>query len=229
MQSNKRYKKNFDIYKKNITYGISEAINIVKKMHFCNFDESIDVSIHIRKMTMSTSFKFNILFPYGNGKKNTILLLINKGDNNIYLKKKYKVDFIGGEDTINDIKNKKDRLNYQYIITTPKMLSNLKHISFILNKKKLMPSYEKGTISKDISQAVKSLHKGLQHIKPDKFGSMHMSIGRVSFKHKYIYHNFITLIQALSKFISMKNSYIQIVLSTTMSPGIKINTDDIIK
>lgn len=109
------------------------------------------------------------------------------------------------------------------------MLLKFKNIAQILGKKGLMPSAKNGTVSKNILQMVQNVRKGQKLIKLNKYGGINMTIGRISFKNTYIYNNFTTAFFTISNLISVKNSDLQVFLSTTMSPGIKINTDEFIK
>lgn len=87
MHRSKKYKENINFSNKHIEYNIKDACCIIKKMIKFNFDESIDISISVKKDAKKVSTKGSFILPHGNGKKTNVLLLIKDGDNNENLKK----------------------------------------------------------------------------------------------------------------------------------------------
>jgi large subunit ribosomal protein L1 len=133
---------------------------------------------------------------------------------------------IGGADFIKDISEKKANLKYDYIITTTAMFPKLKSIAKILGPKKLMPSIKNGTVTDDIKGAVDSIYKGKINVKSNKEGIINFSIGRRDFTYQQIYDNFKVMHNSIVKIkdSNKKNIHIKnISISTTMSPGIKVN------
>jgi large subunit ribosomal protein L1 len=168
----------------------------------------------------------NLTLPNGNGKKIRILLLIDNGDNNEELRKKYNVDQIGGSLFIKDILDKKIDLIYNYVITTPQTFPQLKSIAKILGPKKIMPTIKNGTVTDDIETTINNIHKGKINIKSTKEGVINLSIGRCSFTYQQIYDNFKSLYNDIIKIKDSNKKNIQIKnisISTTMSPGIRVN------
>lgn len=226
MRFGKRFKKNAKIYDNRKSYSLFEAYKIITNMEKVKFDESIDISLLIKQNSKNSSLKSDVILPHGNGKNIKLLLLLNNGDNNRDLIKKYKINSIGGESFIKNILDGVVPLKYSYVITTPDMFPKLKPIAKILGPKGLMPTVKNGTVSNNVEQAIDNIYKGQINIKSSKEGNINLSIGRCSFTYEQIYDNFKALYNKIVKIkpSSGKNIYIKnISISTTMSPGIKIH------
>jgi len=228
MKKGKRYTKNTQFYDRSNHYSINDAYDIIKKMSPAKFSESIDVSLLIKQDTKNSIIKSNIILPHSNGKKNKILLLTTNGDD-ISLKSQYDVEHIGGPACVKDIMERKHAVKYNYVITTPDMFPQLKTIAKILGPKGLMPNIKNGTISNDINDAINNIYNGKINIKSNKEGSINVSIGRSSFTYEQLYENIKALYNKILqiKLPNMKKLYIKkISISTTMSPGIKLNVNN---
>lgn len=223
MKFGKTYIKNLTLYESQSYYNIDDAYNIISKMVPARFNESIDISIIVKRDIKKPLLKSNLILPHGNGKKIRILLLINDGDNNVELKKLYGIDDIGGDFFIKNILEKKIALKYNYIITTPKMFPQLKPIAKILGPKGLMPTVKNDTVTDNIQEIITNLYKGKTNIKYNKDSTLNLSIGRRSFTYKQIHENLKAIYMAIT---ATKSTYIKnIFLASTMSPSIKINID----
>lgn len=226
MNKHKRYMNNIKLYKQFLLYSLKDAYNLIHSMKPAKFDESVDLSIRVKLDTKTQPIRKDLMLPNGNGKKVRILLILENGDDNTQLREKYKVDDIGGSNFIKNILNKKSNLNYNYIITTPKMFPQLKSIAKILGPKKLMPTIKDGTVTENIEETINNIHKGRINVRSNKNGVINVSIGRFSFTYKQIYDNFISLYNNIIKIKDSNQKNIQIKnisISTTMGPGIKIN------
>ena len=230
IKRSKNYCHNIRDIKSNIKYSLQDSYKLIEKMQPAKFNESIDVSINIKKdNNQANLFKQSIILPYGNGKKSNILVLI-KDFNAETDKEKFAADKIGGIEIIKLIETGSYNINFNYIVTTPDMMIHLSAVAKILGPKGLMPSPKLGTVTKDISKAIEEIRSGKVNIKADKNGIINTSIGRRSFSLNQINENFIILIKTIlkSKPSSIKGSYIKkIVISTTMSPGINIDISGI--
>jgi len=222
----KKYQNNFKLIQNNSEYDLNDACSLIKDFVSYKFDESIDVSIIIKKDTKNPIVKGSVVLPHGNGKKSRILLLTRDGDQNTSLKDKLNIDCVGGNSTIEAIEKKSFPLNYDYIVTTPDMLVNLKKIARVLGPKGLMPSVNNGTVTTSIENTIDILQKGKIYFKSNKNGVINTSIGRMSFEPKNIHDNFIAIFGSILKIkpSTTKGYYIKSAfLSTTMGPSIKIN------
>lgn len=222
----KKYQNNFNLIQNNSEYSLNDACNLIKDFVSYKFDESVDISVIVKKDSKHPIVKGSVVLPHGNGKKARILLLVRDGDQNLSLKDKLNIDYVGGDGTINDIEQKLFPLNYDYVITTPDMLVNLKRIARVLGPKGLMPSINNGTVTSNIENTIDILQKGKIYFKSNKNGVINTSIGRVSFKPENIHDNFITVFGSILKIkpSTTKGYYIKSAfLTTTMGPSIKIN------
>jgi large subunit ribosomal protein L1 len=225
MKRCKKYIENTKLYEPSLFYSIEDIYNIYNKMKLAKFNESVDISILLKLDSKIQPIKGNITLPNGNGKKIRILLLVDNGDNNEELRKKYKVDKIGGSVFVKDILDKKINLIYDYVITTPKMFPQLKSIAKILGPKKIMPTMKNGTVTDNIEETVDNIQKGQISIKSNKEGIINLSLGRCSFTYQQIYDNFKSLYSHIIKMKDSNKKNIQIKrmsISTTMSPGIRV-------
>lgn len=225
MKRCKRYIKNATLYEQSSYYSLQEAYSIYKKMKPSCFDESVDVSMILKLESKAQSIRSNVILPNGNGKKLRILLLTDEVDNNNKLKDIYNVDEVGGNTFIKNLLEKKIKLNYDYVITTPKMFPQLKPIARILGQRKLMPTIKNNTVTNDIIDAVHNIRKSHVNIKSNKNGIINVSIGRCSFNCQQICDNFKSLHTHIVRLKDSNRKNIQIkkiFVSTTMSPSIKI-------
>lgn len=206
-------------------YELEEAIKLLKGISFVRFDETVDIALrlgvnprHADQMVRGT-----VLLPHGTGKQ-TKVLVFAKGE-----KEKEATstgaDFVGAEDLVEKIS--KGWLEFDKAIATPDMMGMVGKIGKILGPRGLMPNPKMGTVTFNISEAVTDLKKGKIEFKVDKTGIIHVAVGKVSFAVEKLIENINSLIDTIIKLkpSTSKGVYLRgMVLSTTMGPGIKINT-----
>ena len=143
--------------------------------------------------------------------------------------KKAGADKVGFEDLIEEIKKNKD-LEADIVIASPECMKLLGQLGRILGPKNLMPNPKEGTVTKNISQAVKKAKKGQIRYKIDKAGIIHTTVGKLDFEEKQLRENIKTLIDDLNKVkpSSTKGKYMKnLTLSSTMGPGIRVDLSTI--
>ena len=175
-----------------------DAIELVKKNSSAKFDESIDVSLKINlKQTKGgdLSLRTTVNLPNGSGKKNIIAVLCEP--DKIDEAKKSGADVIGSDDLIEKISLGK--FNFTKLVCTPAMMGKIGKHGKVLGPKGLMPNPKLGTVTTDITKAVKDLKTGLIEIRNDKDGNLAASIGRKSFASEKILENFNHFIESLKK------------------------------
>lgn len=222
----KKYKANASLLDREQEYNIDDAIDILKKMSNYNFNESIDLSMSIKKPTS----KIYTTLPHGNGRKIRVLLISRDLENDENTRKKFLVDFVGGEDLIGQIEKGLVSLDYDYVITTPDMINSIKIIARILGPKKLMPSIKDGTIGDNILEMARNLRNGKICLKSSKNGSISVSLGRKSFPSMHIRENLINVFRSVikSKTGPSSTNYVKSMnISTTMGPSISINFNNL--
>ncbi len=204
-------------------YSIKEALYTLKKISFVKFDESIDVAIRLGKVKDYNVIKGVVNLPNGTGKKNCILAIVDKENEQ---SSKLAGANYSGLHYIEKIKSGWWDKNINIVISMPKLMSKLSLVGKILGPKGLMPNPSINTVSINPEKTIKEIMLGSVSFKSDRYGIIHLSIGKVSFLHKYLLENFNELIKNITKNISSssKGNYIHnIYISTTMSIGLLLD------
>lgn len=212
---------------KNKTYTVAEAIDLVKKVAFAKFDETVDLAFRlgIDPRHADQMVRGAIVMPAGTGKKTTIVV-ITAGEK-LTEAEKAGADFFGGEDIINKIAG--GWMDFDRVIATPDMMGKIGKIARILGPRGLMPNPKLGTVTTDIAKAVSEQKAGKVEYRADKNGIVHVPIGKKSFTEAQLAENFKAVCGAIlrAKPASAKGTYVKsLVISATMSPGVKIDTVD---
>ncbi|CAL4318014.1 50S ribosomal protein L1 [Buchnera aphidicola] len=209
-------------------YNLEDGINLLKKNQKKTFIESIDIAINlgINPKKSDQNIRGSTILPHGIGREIKVAVF-TQGDN-IKLAKKYGANLAGGEELIQTFK--KDDINFDIILASPDIMKSVGKLGPMLGPKGLMPNPKLGTITENITKAVKNAKKGQIQYKNDKNGIIHSTIGKINFSNKKIKENLINLLQSLEKLkpIKLKGTFIkQVVLSTTMGIGIPIEISTI--
>ena len=223
-KKSKRYKQILASANNKKKLAIKDAIELVKKNSSAKFDESIDVSLKINlKQTKGgdLSLRTTVNLPNGSGKKNIIAVLCEP--DKIDEAKKSGADVIGSDDLIEKISLGK--FNFTKLVCTPAMMGKIGKHGKVLGPKGLMPNPKLGTVTTDITKAVKDLKTGLIEIRNDKDGNLAATIGRKSFASEKILENFNHFIETLKKEKpeTIKGEFIKnIFLTSTMGISFKV-------
>jgi len=213
-------------YDNSKTYSLEEASSVIKEISNVNFDPSIDLAVRLgvdpRKADQNV--RGIVTLPHGTGKDIKVLALVTPD------KEKEAqdagADFVGLDEYLQKIKD--GWTNVDVIITMPSVMGKLGPLGRVLGPRGLMPNPKTGTVTMDIAKAVNDVKSGKIDFKVDKTGIIHASIGKTSFDADKIYGNSLELIQNIIKLkpSSSKGTYVKsISMSSTMSPGINIDTN----
>lgn len=209
-------------------YDISEASALVKEITTTKFDSSVDLDIRLgvdpRKANQMV--RGITTLPHGTGKEKKVLVLCTPEKEAEATEAG--ADFVGLDDYVQKIKD--GWTGMDVIITMPPVMGKVGQLGRILGPRGLMPNPKSGTVTMDIGKAVKEVKSGKIDFKVDKYGIIHASIGKVSFSKEQIVENANELILTVLKLkpTSAKGTYVKsIYLSSTMSPGIQIDTKSI--
>ncbi len=212
----------------NTSYSISDAAKLVKTMTFTKFDASVDLDIRLgvdpRKANQMV--RGIVTLPHGTGKKTRVLALCTPDKVNEAIEAG--ADFAGLEEYIEKIKG--GWTDIDVIITMPSVMAKIGALGKILGPRGLMPNPKSGTVTMEITKAVKEVKMGKIDFKVDKYGIIHSTIGKVSFNEEQIIDNAKEFIRAIVKLkpSSAKGTYMRsIYLSSTMSPGIQIDSKSV--
>jgi len=205
-------------------YTIEEAAQLVKEITFTKFDASVDMDVRLgvdpRKANQMV--RGVVTLPHGTGKDIRVLVLCTP--DKVEEAKAAGADYVGLDEYIEKLKS--GWTDIDIIITMPAIMGKIGALGRILGPRGLMPNPKSGTVTMEIGKAVKEVKQGKIDFKVDKFGIVHTSIGKVNFEAEKIMDNareFMATIQKL-KPSSAKGTYVKSVfLSSTMSPGIKLD------
>ena len=219
----KRYKKLFDLKKTSKHETLEEAIKKIKNNCTAKFDESIDISLNLnlKKKKEELSLRTVVNLPNGNGKKVKIAVLCE--ESKVKEAKDSGAEIAGSENLVTDISDGK--INFDKLIATPAMMSKMGKLGKILGPKGLMPNPKLGTVTNDVTKAVKALKQGQIEIKNDKDGNIGASIGKKSFPDNKIVENYKMFMSTVQKEkpMGIKGDFIQSVfLTSTMGISYKL-------
>lgn len=205
-------------------YTLKEASALVKEISTTKFDASVDIDVRLgvdpRKANQMV--RGVVSLPHGTGKETRVLALCTPDKE--AEAKEAGADYVGLDEYIDKIKG--GWTDIDIIITMPSIMGKIGALGRVLGPRGLMPNPKSGTVTNDIGQAVKEVKQGKIDFKVDKAGIVHTSIGKVSFSPEKIYDNAKEFVSTLIKLkpSAAKGTYMKSVyLSSTMSPGIKID------
>lgn len=205
-------------------YTLKEAADLVKEITTTKFDASVDIDVRLgvdpRKANQMV--RGVVSLPNGTGKEVRVLALCTPDQE--ASAKEAGADFVGLDEYIDKIKG--GWTDVDVIITQPAIMGKLGALGRILGPRGLMPNPKSGTVTNEVGKAVKEVKQGKIDFKVDKFGIVHTSIGKVSFTADKIIENAKEFVATLMKLkpTAAKGTYVKsIYLSSTMSPGVKID------
>jgi len=192
--SSKRFKKLEKIDK---TDSIDQILNLVKKNCTTKFDESIDLSFQInnKQKKSEVNIRTAVNLPCGTGKDVKVAVVCE--EDKLKIAKDAGAEIVGSDDLIEKVKS--GETNFEKLICTPSMMVKLSKLGKILGPKGLMPNPKLGTVSENISEAVKNAKSGQVEIRNDKDGNIGVSIGKKSFTDEDLIKNFQSILDTLDK------------------------------
>ncbi|MCL6476822.1 MAG: 50S ribosomal protein L1 [Peptococcaceae bacterium] len=208
-----------------VLYDPAEALAMVKKLAPAKFDETVEavVKLGVDPRHADQQVRGAVVLPNGTGKTRTVLVFA-KGDK-AKEAEEAGADFVGAEDMVEKIQ-KEGWLGFDVAIATPDMMGMVGKLGRILGPRGLMPNPKTGTVTFDVTQAVKEVKAGKIEYRVDKAGIIHVPIGKVSFDTEKLTENLRVLVEQLIRVKpqAAKGQYIKgISVCSTMGPGIKVN------
>jgi len=216
-------------YDSNKVYSIEEAMEIIQSVKSNKFDESIDISVKlgVDPNKSDQNVRGAVTLPNSLGKE--VIVAVFADGEKASEAEAAGADFVGMEDLAE--KFQKENLVVDVVISTNAAMKVVGKLGQVLGPKGLMPNPKTGTVSDDVASAINNVKAGQVRFRTDKNGIIHGSIGRVSFDGSKIKANAVALLEELKKLkpASAKGMYIgNIALSSTMGPGVKISSGDLI-
>jgi len=207
-------------------YNLDEACSLIKDITTTKFDASVDLAVRlgVDPKKANEMVRGVVSLPNGTGKDMKVLALVSPDKEDEA--KTAGADYVGLDEYVEKIKG--GWTDVDVIVTMPSVMGKLGPLGRILGPRGLMPNPKTGTVTMDIAKAVSDVKAGKIDFKVDKNGTIHVAIGKVSFSSDKIYQNAKEVLDNIVKIkpSSSKGIYMKsIFMSSTMSPGIKIDTN----
>jgi large subunit ribosomal protein L1 len=221
----KKYQESAKLIEADKVYDPEEAILLIQKMPSFKFDATLEVSVKlgVDPKHADQQVRGAVVLPNGTGKTKRVLVFA-KGEK----AKEAELagaDFVGAEDMVEKIQG--GWTDFDVAVATPDMMGTVGRLGKILGPKGLMPNPKVGTVTMDVTRALNEIKAGKIEYRTDKAGNIHAPLGRMSFESEKLLQNYFTLIETLikAKPSAAKGTYVRnITLSSTMSPGVPVNT-----
>ena len=225
MKKGKKYLEASKSIEKGKLYTKEEAVKLVKETSTANFDASVELAMRLNLDTKKADQQLRgaLVLPNGTGKTKRVLV-IAKGEA-AKAATEAGADYVGDLDLLEKIE-KENWFEFDTMIATPDMMPALGKIGRILGPKGLMPNPKTGTVTMDTKKAVEEVKKGRVEYRTDSYGNVHVLIGKVSFDEEKLVENlksFVSLINKTKPAVVKGKYILNISLSSTMGPGVKVD------
>ncbi|MHB8964230.1 MAG: 50S ribosomal protein L1 [Saccharofermentanales bacterium] len=226
MKRGKRYKEIAKIVGKGVIYDAAEAIELVQKTATAKFDESVEIHVRlgVDSRHADQQVRGAVVLPHGTGRTVRVLVFAKgpKADEATA----GGADYVGAEDLVAKITSE-NWFEFDVVVATPDMMGVVGRLGKVLGPKGLMPNPKAGTVTMDVAKAITDIKAGKIEYRLDKTNIIHCPIGKASFGTQKIAENFKTIMDAIikAKPSAAKGQYLKsVTLTSTMGPGIKVNT-----
>lgn len=224
MKRSKKYRQILEKIDKKALYSPGEALRLLKQNTTANFDQTVEVHIRlgIDPKKSDQQVRGTVTFPQGTGK--AVRIAVFAQGEKVREAQEAGADIVGAEDLVQKIQQ--GWADFNAAVATPDMMSSVGKLGKILGPKGLMPNPKSGTVTFEVAKAVRDLKRGKIEYRVDKFGIIHLVLGKISFSEEALLENYLTLLNEIirAKPAAAKGRYIRsITLTTTMSPGIKVD------
>lgn len=222
----KRYREVMELIDRTQTYPPAEALTLAKKASFAGFDETVEVHMRlgVDPRYADQQVRGVVLLPHGTGREVRVLVFAEGEDAKIA--EEAGADFVGSDDLAQKIQG--GWLDFDVALATPPMMRIAGRLGKILGPRGLMPNPKAGSVvaGADMPRIIDEMKKGRLEFRVDKTGNLHIPIGKVSFEDQKLLDNLSTLVDEVTRArpSGSKGQFIRnIVLTTTMGPGIKLD------
>lgn len=226
MKRGKNYQESAKLIDRAVQYLPSEALDLAIKTSKAKFDETIELAVKlgVDPRHADQQVRGAVVLPHGTGKTVKVLVFA-KGDK-AREAEAAGADFVGAEELVEKIQ-KENWFDYDVVVATPDMMGVVGKLGRVLGPKGLMPNPKSGTVTFDVSRALADIKAGKVEYRVDKTSIIHVPLGKRSFGTEKLTDNFKALMEAVvkAKPAAAKGQYLKsVVVSSTMGPGVKINT-----
>ena len=224
MKRGKKYLEAASKIEKGKAYAIEEAVSLLKETKVAKFDESVELVLRLNLDTKKADQQLRgaTVLPNGIGKTKKVLVIARGAK--ATEAKEAGADYVGEVDMIDKIANE-NWFDFDTMIATPDMMPALGKIGRVLGPKGLMPNPKTGTVTMDVKKAVEDVKKGRVEYRTDSYGNVAVLVGKVSFDNEKLVENIKSFVGLINKTkpSTVKGKYmLNISVSTTMGPGIKV-------
>src|SRR3954465_5788138 len=211
-------------------YGLEDACKLLPETKVAKFDESVDIAVRlgVDPKHADQMVRGAVMLPHGTGKSARVVV-VAKGDK-ANEAKAAGADAVGAEDLVEKIQ-KESWTDFDSMVATPDMMGLVGRLGRVLGPKGLMPNPKVGTVTPDVTKAVRELKAGRVEFRVEKAGIVHARIGKASFGGEKLKENAKVMIDTLLKLkpATAKGTYMKsVTISTTMGPGVRIDTSPLI-
>lgn len=223
MAKNKQYQDNSKKFNRNQPHSDSDALSILKSFGHKSFDESVDVvfRLGVDPRKADQMVRGTVALPSGTGKD--VRVAVFAAGEAAIAARDAGAELVGDDDLVAQVRDGKT--DFDVAVATPEMMAKVGQLGRILGPRGLMPNPKVGTVTNDVGKAVQDFKAGTVEYRTDRFGNVHVPIGKVSFDEEALLTNLRALTAELyrAKPAAAKGKYIRkVVVSTTMGPGIRI-------
>lgn len=212
------------------SYGLKEAVELVKQIAFAKFNESVDLALRlgVDPKRSDQMVRGTTVLPHGTGKSVRILVFA-KGEKEQEARAAG-ADYVGSDEFIEKVKG--GWMEFDQAIATPDLMGSVGKLGKVLGPRGLMPNPKTGTVTFDVAKAIGEIRKGRVEYRVEKAGIVHVAVGKVSFEAQQLYENAQVVLESVMKAkpASSKGRYLKsVTLSSTVGPGVRLDATAISK
>ena len=226
--SGKRIAKIYESFDRFTDHGVSDAVKIIREAKETNFDETVEVAINLGVDPRHSDQMVRGVVSLPNGTGKSVVVAVFAKEDKAKEATAAGAEYVGGEDLAEKVQ--KGEIEFDRCIATPDMMAVVGRLGKVLGPKGLMPNPKLGTVTPNVGDAIKAVKGGEIEFRVEKAGIVHAGIGKTSFTHEALVENLNAFIAAIikAKPAGSKGVYLKrVTLSSTMGPGVKIDTSNL--
>ncbi|GIU91237.1 MAG: 50S ribosomal protein L1 [Acidimicrobiia bacterium] len=229
MKRGKRYLEAAKRYDRHAAYPPDQALDLVKSLAGARFDETVEAAFRlgIDPRKADQLVRGTVSLPHGTGKQVRVAVFASPDKQGEA--EEAGADLVGGKELVEEIQAGRD-LDFDIAIATPDMMAEVGKLGRILGPRGLMPNPKAGTVTQDVGKAVQEFKAGRIEYRNDRYGNVHVPIGKVSFPLDHLVENLATVAAELirARPAAAKGRYLRsLVVSSTMGPGVRVDVNKI--
>ncbi|HFE54141.1 MAG TPA: 50S ribosomal protein L1 [Bacteroidetes bacterium] len=230
MKRSKRYLEVKEKVRRDREYPLEEALRLVKETATAGFDETVEMHVRlgVDPRHADQQVRGTVSLPHGTGKQVRVLVITKNPDKEKEAREAG-ADYVGFEDVIKKIQE--GWLDFDVVIATPDVMPQVGKLGRILGPRGLMPNPKSGTVTMNVAEAVRDVKAGRIDFRVDRYGILHVPIGKVSFDTEKLVDNAKAFMEAVLRLRppAAKGQYVRsVTVSSTMGPGIRVDRNQLL-